>query len=156
MPLATRFFLTLLIVLVLIGAIGWAVRRFGPVPLPSWMMRRRHRNTASGVFKVLFWIHQFVFGLPAMMIILYILAPQSDPGLAVGTLSITGLLAWIGGTLVWGLAAIMHQRPPYELLAEVNENIARLGKMQVHEMAVGAVAEELTRQGKPNEAELSG
>ena len=90
------------------------------------------------------------------MIILYILAPQSDPGLAVGTLSITGLLAWIGGTLVWGLAAIMHQRPPYELLAEVNENIARLGKMQVHEMAVGAVAEELTRQGKPNEAELSG
>jgi hypothetical protein len=37
----------------------------------------------------------------------------------------------------------------------VNENIAQFGKMQVHEFAVDAVAEELTRQEKSPEAELT-
>jgi hypothetical protein len=63
---------------------------------------------ASKVFKFLFWIHQVVLGLPSMFFAWELLAQ----GKATGIINVIGVfLAWIGGTLVWGLAAIIHQNP---------------------------------------------
>ena len=169
MPLAMRFFLAALIVLGLIGATAWAVRRFGigrhatrdilqqPLTQPPLLTIRTHSTgELSDVFKILFWIHQFLFEVPSMLTSLTILTGQtSENGLSVafGLLSVSGLfLAWIGGTLVWGLAAIMHRRPAYDLpsvFAAINENIARLEKMQAHESALNAVANELATTSQP-------
>jgi hypothetical protein len=149
MPLAQRFALFFLIVLLLTGAIGaliWAVRSGlrKPVSPPLPTVRLRQPGEASKVFQILFWIHQLVLGLPSVGIGLDLLGE----GKATGIINAIGLLlAWIGGTLVWGLAAIIHQRPVYELppiLAAINENIARLEKMHEHESAVKAVADELS------------
>jgi hypothetical protein len=64
------------------------------------------RGTASGIFKILFWIHQVILGLPSATIGLdLVIRGQTD-----GILAAIGLLlAWIGGTLVWGFAALIHQ-----------------------------------------------
>jgi hypothetical protein len=63
--------------------------------------------TASGIFKILFWIHQAVLGLPSATIGLdLIIRGQTE-----GILAAFGLLlAWIGGTLMWGFAALIHQK----------------------------------------------
>jgi hypothetical protein len=92
-------------------------------------------------FKLLFWIHQGIVGLPAMSIGADLLLKGKSEGIinAIGL-----LLAWIGGTLVWGLAALMHRRPVYELppaFAAVVTNIARLESMQTHSGGVSAVAD---------------
>jgi hypothetical protein len=57
------------------------------------------------------WIHQVLLGLPSALIGLDLLLQGQTSGViaAIGL-----LLAWIGGTLVWGLAALMHQRTVYE------------------------------------------
>jgi hypothetical protein len=64
-------------------------------------------------------------------------------GQAEGIISVIGFfLAWIGGTLVWGLAALIHARPSYELppvFAALGENLARLEAMPVNANAVSAV-----------------
>jgi hypothetical protein len=150
MPLAVRFFIAFLIVLGLISTIVWAVRRLiggrfakSTLPSPPPVVRIRHTGEASSIFKVLFWIHQILLGLPSAFIGLDLITEGKETGIinAIGL-----LLAWIGGTLVWGLAAIMHQRPVYELppvFAAINENVARLEKMQEHKSAVNAVADEL-------------
>jgi hypothetical protein len=91
------------------------------------------------VFKILFWIHQVLLGLPSALIGLDLLLEGETSGEAVVL-----LLAWIGGTLVWGLAALMHQRTIYELPSvfdQLADNIARLETMQAHAGAVGAVAD---------------
>ena len=54
------------------------------------------------------------------------------------------LLAWIGGTLVWGLAALMHQRTVYDLpsvFGQLADNMARLETMQAHAAAEHAIAD---------------
>ncbi len=63
--------------------------------------------TASGVFKFFFWVHQVLLGLPSVAVGVDLLTS----GQAAGIINAIGLLlAWIGGTLVWGLAAIMYRR----------------------------------------------
>jgi len=64
-------------------------------------------GSASGIFKILFWIHQVILGLPAATIGLDLVIRGQTEGIlaAIGL-----LLAWIGGTLVWGLAALIHQK----------------------------------------------
>jgi uncharacterized membrane protein YeaQ/YmgE (transglycosylase-associated protein family) len=69
-------------------------------------------DDGSTIFKVLFWIHQVVLGLPSMIVGLDILLQGESRGIING---IGLLLAWIGGTLVWGLAALMYRRPFYDL-----------------------------------------
>ena len=97
--------------------------------------------TADRVFKLLFWVHQVVLGLPSMFFAWELLTQ----GKASGIINVIGVfLAWIGGTLVWGLAALMHQRTVYELPSvfdQLADNIARLETIQAHAGAVGAVAD---------------
>ena len=64
-------------------------------------------GSASGIFKILFWVHQVILGLPAATIGLDLVIRGQTEGIlaAIGL-----LLAWIGGTQVWGLAALMHQK----------------------------------------------
>ena len=64
-------------------------------------------GSASVIFKILFWIHQVILGLPAATIGLDLVIRGQTEGIlaAIGL-----LLAWIGGTLVWGLAALIHQK----------------------------------------------
>ena len=64
-------------------------------------------GSASGIFKILFWIHQVILGLPAATIGLDLVIRGQTEGIlaAIGL-----LLAWIGGTLVWGLAVLIHQK----------------------------------------------
>jgi hypothetical protein len=65
-------------------------------------------SIASRIFQVLFWIHQVVVGLPSMGFGLDLITQ----GKAQGIINVIGLfLAWTGGTLVWGFAVLMHQRP---------------------------------------------
>jgi hypothetical protein len=104
---------------------------------------RQHGGGAAGVFKVLFWVHQIILGLPSVGYGLDLLVE----GKVQGVISVIGIfLAWIGGTLVWGFGALMHQRMSYDLppiFATINENIARLETMQVHASAASAVADAL-------------
>ena len=104
---------------------------------------RQHNGGASSVFKVLFWVHQVVLGLPSVGFGLNLLIE----GTVQGVISVIGVfLAWIGGTLVWGLAALMHQRMSYDLppvFAAISENVARMETMQVHASAAVAVADAL-------------
>ena len=66
-------------------------------------------SEAGKVFKILFWIHQVVLGVPSMFFALELVTK----GKATGIINVIGVfLAWIGGTLVWGLAAIIHQNLP--------------------------------------------
>jgi hypothetical protein len=67
-------------------------------------------GTASSIFKILFWVHQVVLGLPSGIIGLdLVIRGQTD-----GILAAIGLLlAWIGGTLMWGLAALIHKKQIY-------------------------------------------
>lgn len=62
--------------------------------------------TAERAFKILFWVHQVVIGVPAAFIGFEILSTGTSDGIvnAIGL-----LLAWIGGTLLWGLAALIHR-----------------------------------------------
>jgi hypothetical protein len=59
----------------------------------------------SILFKVFFWVTQFLFVLPALKIGGDLLIQGKTEGVIA---AIALLLAWIGGTLVWGLASIMH------------------------------------------------
>ena len=64
------------------------------------------RSSAKSVFLFLFWTHQLVVGVPSAFIGLDILIS----GKATGVINAIGLLlAWIGGTLVWGFAVLMSQ-----------------------------------------------
>jgi len=74
----------------------------------SWAAAAKKSGlSASLVFKFLFWVHQAFFGLPSIGIGLdLIFKGQTD-----GILAAIGLLlAWIAGTLLWGLAAIIHRK----------------------------------------------
>jgi hypothetical protein len=56
-----RFFITCLVMSGLIVSIAWAAI--------IWALRQvRDEGTASFVFKVLFWIHQIMLGLPSVSI----------------------------------------------------------------------------------------
>jgi hypothetical protein len=76
-------------------------------------------------------------------------------GKAEGIINVIGLfLAWIGGTLVWGLAVLMHQRPSYDLpplFTTMNENIGRLAAMKVHAGGLSAVTSGLDVHGTDGE-----
>ena len=104
-------------------------------------MRQQSGGTASFVFKVLFWVHQAVLGLPSVGFGIQLLAEGKSEGI----LNVIGfLLAWIGGTLVWGFAALMHQRSIYDLppvLAAIDASVERMEAMQAHARAVSAVAD---------------
>ena len=85
------------------------------------IVRQRHRGTFTGVLKVLFWIHQFFLGIPSMFFGLDLLTHGKTDGI----INVIGLLlVWIGGTLVWGLAAIMYERSDYELPALLNSALS--------------------------------
>jgi hypothetical protein len=70
---------------------------------------------ASRIFKILFWVHQVLFGLPSLLIggdfINIIVKSPDRPLIAINGYYalIPVLLAWIGGTLLWGLASLMHR-----------------------------------------------
>ena len=63
--------------------------------------------SASGIFKILFWIHQVLLRVPAATIGLDLVSRGQTEGIlaAIGL-----LLAWIGGALMWGFAALIHQK----------------------------------------------
>jgi hypothetical protein len=79
--------------------------------------RSRSFGRASRIFRVLFWIHQVLFGLPAVLLffeVINIARGNPSPLLVTTTgfgIEIVLLLTWIGGTLLWGLASLLH-RPP--------------------------------------------
>jgi hypothetical protein len=92
------------------------------------------------IFKPLFWTHQILLGLPSMGLGIELVS-QGKVG---GLLNVIALfLAWIGGTLAWGLAAIMHQSLTSDLppvFTAISEKLARLEAQQVHDRAVQAVS----------------
>jgi hypothetical protein len=68
----------------------------------------------AGIFKLFFWITQIVLGLPCLFYGFELVTR----GRADGIINVIGLfLAWIGGTLTWGIAAIMHERFYFSLPA---------------------------------------
>ena len=75
----------------------------------------RSFGRASRIFRVLFWIHQVLFGLPSVLLVLELFnIVRTDPNtLLISTrgfaLAIPLLLTWIGGTLLWGLASLLHR-----------------------------------------------
>jgi hypothetical protein len=75
----------------------------------------RSFGRASRIFRVLFWIHQVLYGLPSVLLGLELLNIQvRDPDTVLITtrgfaLAIPLLLTWIGGTLLWGLASLLHR-----------------------------------------------
>jgi hypothetical protein len=108
---------------------------------PRLNIRQHDGGVANGIFTILFWVHQGILGLPSVGFGLDLLIM----GRAGGIINVIGLfLAWIGGTLVWGLAALIHERPSYDLtpiFAEIAENLARLEATQVQASAASAVAD---------------
>ena len=69
----------------------------------------------SSIFRVLFWIHQVLFGLPSVLLffeVINIARGNPDPLLVTTTgfgIEIVLLLTWIGGTLLWGLASLLRR-----------------------------------------------
>ena len=72
----------------------------------------------SRIFRVIFWVHQVLFGLPSVVVgpgLLFrsiragITPQESIIELAMQTPILAALfLAWIGGTLLWGFACLLH------------------------------------------------
>lgn len=64
------------------------------------------RWPAAKIFLVLFWLHQLLFGVPSALFGIDLLMRGNMQGLipAIGL-----LLAWVGGTLTWGFASLLHQ-----------------------------------------------
>jgi hypothetical protein len=154
MPLAARLFIVFVVVVGLISIAAYVIHR----AVRSRQLQRQqtlplqvhsYSHGPALVFKILFWIHQVLLGLPSALIGLDLLLEGETSGViaAIGL-----LLAWIGGTLVWGLAALMHQRTVYELPSvfdQLADNIARLETMQAHAGAVGAVADAVNNGSRP-------
>ena len=144
MPLAARLFIVFVVVAGLISLAAYVIHRAVRSRQPQRhqtlpLQVHSYSHGPALVFKILFWIHQVLLGLPSALIGLDLLLEGETSGEA-----IVLLLAWIGGTLVWGLAALMHQRTVYELPSvfdQLADNIARLETMQAHAGAVGAVAD---------------
>ena len=144
MPLAARLFIVFVLVAGLISLAAYVIHRAVRSRQPQRhqtlpLQVHSYSHGPALVFKILFWIHQVLLGLPSALIGLDLLLEGETSGEAVVL-----LLAWIGGTLVWGLAALMHQRTIYELPSvfdQLADNIARLETMQAHAGAVGAVAD---------------
>jgi hypothetical protein len=78
-------------------------------------------NFRYRLFRAFFWVHQILFGLPAIIIglFLWIETIQTIFKLPIGsvkasadelTAAMVFLLAWIGGTLMWGLAALLYRQ----------------------------------------------
>jgi len=55
-------------------------------------------------FKLMFWTSQVVLGFPSVLIAIDLISKGKADGIING---IGLLLAWIGATLVWGLATLM-------------------------------------------------
>ena len=80
----------------------------------------RSFGRASRIFKVLFWIHQVLYGLPSVLlglVLFYISVRDLDVVLITTrgfAVAMPLLLTWIGGTLLWGLASLLHRQllPP--------------------------------------------
>ena len=78
----------------------------------------RSFGRASRIFRVLFWIHQVLVGVPSVLLFLELFnIVRTDPNtLLISTrgfaLAIPLLLIWIGGTLLWGLASLLHRSSP--------------------------------------------
>ena len=76
---------------------------------------QQHFGRASRIFRVLFWIHQVLFGLPSVLLFFEVInigKGNPDPLLVTTTgfgLEIPLLLTWIGGSLLWGLASLLHR-----------------------------------------------
>jgi len=72
---------------------------------------RVERFGAGRFFVLLFWLHQIVLGIPSMVFGVQLLTRKAE-----GNLDTLGfLLAWIGGTLCWGFAILVHERQRFPL-----------------------------------------
>jgi hypothetical protein len=75
----------------------------------------RSFGRASRIFRVLFWIHQVLVGLPSVLLVLELFnILRTNPDTLLVTtqgfgLAMALLLTWIGGTLLWGLASLLHR-----------------------------------------------
>lgn len=96
-------------------------------------------NSATIVFSVLFWIDQVLFGLPCAFFGIDLLIK----GTAEGLVAVIALfLAWIGGTLTWGFAALMYRLPFYELpVSQIAKSIAQQNLSQKSADVENAIAE---------------
>jgi hypothetical protein len=106
----------------------------------------RDESAASLAFKIIFWGHQVFLGIPSVWIGVDLITNGKIEGIinAIGL-----LLAWIGGTLVWGLAALIYRKPAFELpnvVSAIAENVARLERLETHAASVGAVADALSER----------
>ena len=147
MPLAVRLFIVFVVVVGLISLAAYVIYRAVRSRQPQRhqtlpLQVHGYSHGSALVFKILFWIYQVLLGLPSALIGLDLLLEGETSGVIA---AIALLLAWIGGTLVWGLAALMHQRTVYELPSvfdQLADNLAQgLETMQAHAGAVGAVAD---------------
>jgi hypothetical protein len=59
-----------------------------------------------GAMITLFWIHQVVFGMPSAFQGLGLLLRGARDADVMQVIAL--LLAWIGGTLMWGFASLIH------------------------------------------------
>jgi hypothetical protein len=84
---------------------------------PFWRADEPDKDLITGkghsrLFTLLFWIHQAVFGAPSF----FYGADIIINGKTDGILNVIGLfLAWIGGTLTWGIAALIHRHLRFSL-----------------------------------------
>jgi hypothetical protein len=75
----------------------------------------RSFGRASRIFRVLFWIHQVLVGLPSVLLFLELfnISVRELDTMLITTrgfaLAIPLLLTWIGGSLLWGLASLLHR-----------------------------------------------
>ena len=72
-------------------------------------------SRTNRIFRVLFWIHQVLFGLPSVLLFfeLFNISVRETDTMLIATrgfaLAIPLLLTWIGGSLLWGLASLLHR-----------------------------------------------
>lgn len=68
------------------------------------------RSRGRRAFAILFWIHNIVFGGSSALIAIELLST----GKATGVINAIALaLIWIGGSITWGFAALIHERPSF-------------------------------------------
>jgi len=85
----------------------------------------RFKKKGEVTMRIFFWIHQFVFGLPSVFLGMDLLMKGTTQGLIP---AIALILAWIGGTLMWGFATLIHSpyQPSAKYVVALEKEVAAL------------------------------
>lgn len=79
----------------------------------SRAVRQYHAGITGTVFRVLFWLHQILIMIGSLT--LFAGLQDERNGVFIISAEIGIFLLWIGGMLLWGFAALLHQNTVYEL-----------------------------------------